>query len=1393
VHEINQDLPQVDQIREKLRLFQPDNDWVNLFEYYDLDGDCRMGLDEFVLLLRRDIGMRVHQITNEEIEAVFNDIDTKQSGDVDAEEFGEWVVQESIESQWVKVRTALKTKGGKGLSQVVLDKVAADAEARAAQGSPPRSVSSDGLEIAPTANFDDEVTVRLERGAGLEMPVWKTNLRTILRSAAFRLGVVAMISANTFVLALDHHGIDSDFVNALRTANTWLTMLFALEMLARMTAFTWDEFFAVAGALPDVVMVIIGLVDVIALYTIAWVRDEPEGSEASSGLDINNIFIIIRVLRPLRLVYTMPSLEPVYRVCVKTFAGLVYIASLAGLFMFIFAVLGMQLFGGEFSDPAKFQEKPRAHYDTFTIAFTTTFQVITFDSWQIVMYDAIRATDSGWSALFFVAWVVIGAMVMLNLLLVIILDVYVITSHATADSEESEEAAEDDFSNPLTASPSIDRTNVSTFEFEVNSDPGGEEEVYDINDGQFGTSSSCGVFSSGSRVREICTKIAESKRTDHFILFLIFANCVTMAMDHPDVDPDGDKRMLLDYVDFVFTVLFTVEMCVRVIAIGFVRESDAYLRGWWNRLDFSIVIVSWLDYLASALEIKFLRTLRLLRALRALRMFNRLTGLKVLIDSLLESIIALSAIFSVTLIIFVAYAILGVTAYKGRFHRCNDAVGVSGIDTCVGTFIQGGELQNNMWVRPHNNFDNVANGMFTLFTVSTSNDWILTAHMAIDAPDYVGQQPTRENAPWRILYFMVFIVLINFFFLNLFIGVIYGKYVDYASAGMEDLSKDQRHWLEILGQLSFAEPKKDIGLMVKEQKRIGGGLQAKAFTLVDNPMFDHFIVGCIIANCIMMAATYHDEPTEWTEAQAALNIVFTLIFTIEMCLKMFAFGFTIYFSDSWCRFDCFVVTGSWADLLFTWLGVELFSSSLFRIIRVSRVIGRIGRLFKLLGDSKSTLGLDEVMECLYQALPQLAYIGILVGLILFIFAVLGMNLMGTLAHTGCIGPNSNFERAPRAALTLLGVATKDRITCTIHSAMVQPPYCDEAAGTCGTPGLPQVFFLSFSLVIMFTTLEMFVNVVIGSFEDLSRAAGLPITLAHISQFEESWKKFDPRATGWIALSDLKALFDDLPPEVGMDDLAGEHEFDPKTLRLIELPNGDPTRHLTGATPQEVREAEDDAGAVARIERIVAKVFDGDEVDMRKSTVAKEGEAPSLTIKKLHEKLQDISGLTEAEVGAIVRLLDADSAGGAEVDLAAIDQGDGQIDRNELESGLKQLNEARVAGNVPEGRAYEAMMKLIMGQLNFHEVLYAFCERKTGKPLPNTNAACKAARIKVGVLMPSIKADVFAEMYRNPTDIRETPAMHAALQKGIKPTGAPERDCASSCPTAAQAAAAAVLR
>ena len=167
-----------------------------------------------------------------------------------------------------------------------------------------------------------------------------------------------------------------------------------------------------------------------------------------------------------------------------------------------------------------------------------------------------------------------------------------------------------------------------------------------------------------------------------------------------------------------------------------------------------------------------------------------------------------------------------------------------------------------------------------------------------------------------------------------------------------------------------------------------------------------------------------------------------------------------------------VVLGSLADVALTYLDIQLFSSSMFRIVRIAKVLGRVGRLLKVASGKSTTLGIEQILQVFTHSLPNLAYIAVLLGMILFIFAVLGMNLFGKLARNGCIGARSNFEHVPIGMLTLFGIGTKDRVACTMAATMVQEPHCSEADGTCGNVLVSKLYFLFFSFAIMFTTIEV---------------------------------------------------------------------------------------------------------------------------------------------------------------------------------------------------------------------------------------------------------------------------------------------------------------------------------
>ena len=126
-----------------------------------------------------------------------------------------------------------------------------------------------------------------------------------------------------------------------------------------------------------------------------------------------------------------------------------------------------------------------------------------------------------------------------------------------------------------------------------------------------------------------------------------------------------------------------------------------------------------------------------------------------------------------------------------------------------------------------------------------------------------------------------------------------------------------------------------------------------------------------------------------------LNYVFTAIFTVEMSLKIFAFGWRGYFRDAWNRFDFVVVMGSLIDILISdILQVDAISGAVFRLFRVGRVLGRVARMFRV---AKNVKALNQIYQTLIESLPALFYMAILVLLIMFIYAILGMHLFGSVS------------------------------------------------------------------------------------------------------------------------------------------------------------------------------------------------------------------------------------------------------------------------------------------------------------------------------------------------------------------------------------------------------------
>ncbi|GLI71626.1 hypothetical protein VaNZ11_016896 [Volvox africanus] len=179
---------------------------------------------------------------------------------------------------------------------------------------------------------------------------------------------------------------------------------------------------------------------------------------------------------------------------------------------------------------------------------------------------------------------------------------------------------------------------------------------------------SCFVFRKSSTFRKACVHVSHSKAFENFIFFIIICNCVTLALSSSRQDFDRTRLgQVIIKIDYAFIAIFTLEMILKIVSMGFVLKKGTYLRDGWNVLDFLVVIFSYLG-LIQAHNLTGLRTVRALRPLRAIR---RIRGMQVLVTTMIGSLPMLFDVFALCAFTFFMFGIVAVQLFAGVLrNRC---------------------------------------------------------------------------------------------------------------------------------------------------------------------------------------------------------------------------------------------------------------------------------------------------------------------------------------------------------------------------------------------------------------------------------------------------------------------------------------------------------------------------------------------------------------------------------------------------------------------------------------------------------------------------------------------------------------------------------------------------
>lgn len=242
------------------------------------------------------------------------------------------------------------------------------------------------------------------------------------------------------------------------------------------------------------------------------------------------------------------------------------------------------------------------------------------------------------------------------------------------------------------------------------------------------------IFPETNLFRRGCFWFVNQKWFDNVILFFIALNCITLAMERPNIPPMCKERVFLATANYVFTVVFAIEMLLKVVAAGMFYGNDAYFTSGWNIMDGSLVMISIIDLLmgwiseSSPRIFGILRVFRLLRSLRPLRVINRAPGLKLVVQTLLSSLRPIGNIVLICCTFFIIFGILGVQLFKGTFFYCEgeNIKGVKNKTDCLG-------IPGNAWINRKYNFDDLGKALMSLFVLSSRDGWVNIMYTGLDA------------------------------------------------------------------------------------------------------------------------------------------------------------------------------------------------------------------------------------------------------------------------------------------------------------------------------------------------------------------------------------------------------------------------------------------------------------------------------------------------------------------------------------------------------------------------------------------------------------------------------------------------------------------------------------
>jgi voltage-gated sodium channel len=229
-----------------------------------------------------------------------------------------------------------------------------------------------------------------------------------------------------------------------------------------------------------------------------------------------------------------------------------------------------------------------------------------------------------------------------------------------------------------------------------------------------------------------------------------------------------------------------------------------------------------------------------------------------------------------------------------------------------------------------------------------------------------------------------------------------------------------------------------------------GNVTARLKRISDSAAFHAAVVAVIIANAVVVGLeTSRPLATTYARLFSVAHGAVLVFFIAELGVRIGACGFRLgtFLRDGWNLFDFLVVVLSLVP------GVGAFTT----VARIARVL-RVARLVSISPKLRLIIG------TMTRSIPSLGHVSMLLALLLYCYAVIGVNLFGAHdpAHWGSLG---------RALLTLFQILTLEGWVEVQEAAIVGNQWA-------------WIYFASFVIVAVFVVVNLFIAVVLNNLDEI---------------------------------------------------------------------------------------------------------------------------------------------------------------------------------------------------------------------------------------------------------------------------------------------------------------------